>query len=144
MFRSDKPKLKFVRDSTRNFFAKSYMHWRSNHVNGPLNSTCLPRLRINRLAQVYRRTCCTGFGLDPFSPCLFAFCNRQRNKLKILYWEHNGFWLFYRRLEQGIFQWPTGNEQTMSVSSREFHWLLDGLSLSQHQAHLAVSAKTVV
>lgn len=46
------------------------------------------------------------FELDPFSPCLFVFCNRQRDKLKILQWEHNGFWLHYRRLERGKFQWP--------------------------------------
>lgn len=85
-----------------------------------------------------------GFGLDPFSPCLFAFCNRQRNKLKILYWEHNGFWLFYRRLERGIFHWPTEKEKTMTVSSREFRWLLDGLSLHQRQAHAKVNANVVV
>ncbi|PRT36921.1 IS66 family insertion sequence element accessory protein TnpB [Bacillus wiedmannii] len=40
------------------------------------------------------------FELDPFSPCLFVFCNRSRNKLKILVWEHNGFWLHYHRLEK--------------------------------------------
>lgn len=34
-----------------------------------------------------------GFALDPFSPCLFVFCNRQRDKLKILHWDTNGFWL---------------------------------------------------
>jgi transposase len=39
------------------------------------------------------------FLLDPFSPCLFVFCNRQRDKLKILHWEHNGFWLYNRRLD---------------------------------------------
>jgi len=32
-----------------------------------------------------------GFDLDPFSPSLFVFCNRGRDKLKILYWDHNGF-----------------------------------------------------
>jgi len=47
-----------------------------------------------------------AFSLDPFSPCLFVFCNRQRDKIKILHWDHNGFWLYYRRLERGRFQWP--------------------------------------
>ena len=37
--------------------------------------------------------------LDPFSENLFVFCNRERNKLKILHWQTNGFWLYYRRLE---------------------------------------------
>ncbi|WP_081361082.1 IS66 family insertion sequence element accessory protein TnpB [Neomoorella thermoacetica] len=50
-----------------------------------------------------------GFELDPFFPCIFVFCNRQRDKLKILHWEHNGFWLYYRRLEKGKFPWPTEN-----------------------------------
>lgn len=85
-----------------------------------------------------------AFRLDPFSPCLFVFCNRDRNKLKILYWEHNGFWLFYRRLERGTFQWPTGSTDPVIVSNRELRWLLDGLSLSQRQAHLQVTAQTVI
>jgi transposase len=87
-----------------------------------------------------------GFQLDPFSPCLFVFCNRQRNKLKILQWEHNGFWLHYRRLEKGKFQWPDkGRAETITViSRRELHWLLDGLSLHQLQAHPEVTARTVL
>ena len=36
-----------------------------------------------------------GFELDPFSSCLFVFCNRKRDKLKILHWEVNGFWKLY-------------------------------------------------
>ncbi|MGN7472334.1 IS66 family insertion sequence element accessory protein TnpB [Brevibacillus sp. SAFN-007a] len=72
------------------------------------------------------------------------FCNRDRNKLKILYWEHNGFWLFYRRLKRGTFQWPTDSTDPVTVSNRELRWLLDGLSLSQRQAHLQVTAQTVI
>jgi transposase len=85
-----------------------------------------------------------GFGLNPFAPSLFVFCNRERNKLKILLWDHNGFWLLYRRLERGTFQWPTGREGTLTVSSRELRWLLDGLALEQRKAHRPVRAETAI
>lgn len=85
-----------------------------------------------------------GFTLDPFSSCLFVFCNRKRDKLKILQWEHNGFWLHYRRLERGKFQWPTKDSAMVTpVSYRELRWLLDGLSLDQ-PAHPEVSARTIL
>ncbi|GMA58177.1 hypothetical protein GCM10025858_26800 [Alicyclobacillus sacchari] len=57
------------------------------------------RKSIDGLAALVQES----FHLDPFSPALFAFCNRERDKLKLLYWEHNGFWLYYRRLERGRF-----------------------------------------
>jgi transposase len=83
--------------------------------------------------------------LDPFSPAMFVFCNRERDKLKILFWEHNGFWLYYRRLERGRFQWPAeGSIGTLKVSRRELRWLLDGLSLEQYQAHPEVSARIII
>ncbi|WP_369406160.1 IS66 family insertion sequence element accessory protein TnpB [Alicyclobacillus kakegawensis] len=44
--------------------------------------------------------------MDPFSPCLFLFRNRQRDKLKTLEWNHNGFSIHYRRLERSRVQWP--------------------------------------
>ncbi len=86
-----------------------------------------------------------GFKLDPFSYCLFVFCNRQRDKLKILQWEHNGFWLYYRRLERGKFQWPMEtNFAPITISRRELRWLLDGLSLKQPKAHSEVKARTIL
>lgn len=86
-----------------------------------------------------------GFKLDPFSPALFVFCNRQRDKVKILAWDHNGFWLVYRRLEKGRFQWPTdASKAPLQITRRELRWLLDGLSLEQRQAHSAVTARTVI
>jgi transposase len=82
------------------------------------------------------------FALDLFSQSLFVFCNRGRDKLKILYWDHNGFWLYYRRLERGRFRWPEqAGQQTMVVSWRQLQWLLDGLTLEQTQAHAPVSAR---
>lgn len=86
-----------------------------------------------------------AFGLDPFMPALFVFCNRRRDKLKILQWDHNGFWLYYRRLEQGVFQWPqAAKPAAVSISRRQLRWLLDGLALEQSRAHRPVQARTVI
>ncbi|MDD9150191.1 IS66 family insertion sequence element accessory protein TnpB [Sporolactobacillus sp. CQH2019] len=87
-----------------------------------------------------------SFHLDPFSPCLFVFCNRKRDKLKILHWEYNGFWLYYKRLEKGTFQWPKAHNDapSLKISRRQLNWLLDGLSLEQREAHRAVKARTLI
>lgn len=99
------------------------------------------RKSIDGLAALVKE----GFNLDPFSSCLFVFCNRQRDKIKILQWEHNGFWVYYRRLERGRFQWPdVEQDRPLSVSRRELRWLLDGLSIGQRQAHPKVTARTVI
>ena len=82
--------------------------------------------------------------LDPFSESLFVFCNRGRNKLKILHWQTNGFWLYYRRLEKGCFNWPGhGNpNQAITLTRRELNWLLDGLPVEQKKrtSDIALSA----
>lgn len=86
-----------------------------------------------------------AFALDPFAQAWFVFCNRDRDKLKILRWDTNGFWLYYRRLERGRFQWPATPDGTpRAVTRRQLQWLLDGLSLEQHQAHPALRARTVL
>lgn len=86
-----------------------------------------------------------SFALDPFSPCLFVFCNRGRDKLKIVRWQHNGWWLYYRRLERGHFRWPASDKPSpLSITSRELQWLLDGLPLQQRQAHPEVRAKRII
>ena len=80
------------------------------------------------------------FDLDPFSESLFVFCNRGRNKLKILHWQTNGFWLYYRRLEKGRFNWPEPDNpnQAITLTRRELNWLLDGLPVEQKKAHPAL------
>jgi transposase len=52
------------------------------------------------------------FNLDPFSKSLFVFCNRKCDKIKMLQWDHTGFWLHYKRLENDTFQWPDANGKT--------------------------------
>lgn len=85
------------------------------------------------------------FDLDPFSSNLFVFCNKQRDKLKILYWDESGFWLYYRRLERGKFHWPSNNSlDPLKITRRQLRWLLDGLSLEQKQAHPVVTARTII
>lgn len=85
------------------------------------------------------------FELDPFSPCLFVFCNRKRDKIKMLQWENNGFWLHYKRLERGVFDWPSDREAAaLDISTRQLRWLLDGLSIQQRHAHSEVTARTIL
>lgn len=99
------------------------------------------RRSIDGLAAVVQEC----FFLDPFSSSLFVFCNRKMDRLKILRWEHNGFWLYYRRLEKGHFRWPMDAAGgTVQIGIRELNWLLDGLALEQKQAHPKVDAKAVI
>ena len=85
------------------------------------------------------------FKLDPFSTSLFVFCNRRRDKIKILEWDTTGFWLHYKRLEKDTFQWPELNDDThVSISERSFRWLLDGLSIQERHAHKAVQERHLV
>lgn len=66
-----------------------------------------------------------SFQLDPYSNALFVFCNRNRNRIKILEWDGDGFWLYFKRLEKGSFRWPTeGTEATMGMNASELEILL--------------------
>jgi transposase len=100
------------------------------------------RKSIDGLAAVVKYS----FDLDVFSNSLFVFCNKSRNKLKILFWSHNGFWLYYRRLDSGTFRWPKSSQdgKALAISSRQLQWLLDGLALEQHKAHPEVLARSAI
>ena len=86
------------------------------------------------------------FKLDPFEKALFVFCNRSRNKLKILFWDKNGFWLYYRRLDSGTFDWLSKScgRHTLPVTEQQLSWLLDGLSIEQKHAHKEVLARKII
>lgn len=76
---------------------------------------------------------------DPLSGHLFAFCNRRRDIVKILYWDRNGFCLWHKRLEKDRFQWPETREDVLAISSSKLIWLLDGCSLDRWQGHASLS-----
>lgn len=83
--------------------------------------------------------------LDPFAPHLFAFCNRRRDKVKILYWEGNGFVLWYKRFEKHRVFWPKeGADGAAKLTGRELNWLLDGYDLSKLKPHEKLSYTTVL
>jgi len=67
-------------------------------------------------------------GEDPLSGHLFAFCNRRRNRMKILRFDQTGYCLLAKRLEQGRFAWPKakGDEGTIEMTQEELTRLLSG------------------
>lgn len=70
--------------------------------------------------------------LNPTSGQLFLFRNRHANKIKLLWWEKNGFWLCYKRLEKGRLKFPKINDVAMSLTSEQLTWLLSGLDFESH------------
>jgi transposase len=70
------------------------------------------------------------FELNPFEATLFVFINRRGDKLKILYWEKTGFFLWYKRLEKQRFKWSVGHSgATITLNGEQLNWLLDGFDL---------------
>ena len=99
------------------------------------------RMSINGLSAIVQEC----FELDPYSTDLYVFCNKNRDRLKILRWQHNGFWLYIRRLDKGRFNWPgSADSDIIEVSGRELGWLLDGLSIHQSRAHRKTSPKLAI
>lgn len=81
------------------------------------------RKSINGLSEIVE----SSFHLNPFEEAIFVFCNRNRNRIKILEWDEDGFWLYFKRLEKGHFRWPTeGEEATMEFTPEELEILLGG------------------
>ena len=80
------------------------------------------------------------FDLDLFSGSLFAFCNRKRDIVKILYWADNGFCVWMKRLEKDVFRWPESEQEVMEVSRSALGLLLNGLDLSQAHKQLKYSS----
>jgi transposase len=72
--------------------------------------------------------------LNPMVSALFVFGNRRRDRIKILGWDGNGFWLLLKRLEADRFTWPSGTEN-ISLTVEQLHWLLDGIDLAVIQKH---------
>ncbi len=84
------------------------------------------------------------FDLDPFQEALFLFCGRRRDRIKALYWEGNGFVLLYKRLEQGVYQWPRTDAEVRRITSQQYRWLMEGLKVEQPKAHRPVTGLSII
>jgi len=82
---------------------------------------------------------------DPLSGHLFLFVGRGRDRLKILHWESGGYWIWYRRLEEGTFRLPRVDANTASVELKasELAMLLEGIDLRsiKRSKRFSVAAK---
>ena len=85
------------------------------------------RCGFDRLAQL----AASVTGEDPLSGHLFLFRGRSGDRLKILYWDRDGYALWYKRLEEGVFKLPRIEPEQKSVQLRasELAMLLDGIDL---------------
>ena len=70
--------------------------------------------------------------ISPTSGELFIFRNRQHTKIKLLWYDRNGFWLCYKRLERGRLKFPQTGSDAMELTRDQFSWLLSGLDFTKH------------
>jgi transposase len=82
------------------------------------------RKQINGLAVIIENE----LKVNPFSNYLFIFCSTNRTRLKILYWDRNGFCLWLKRLEKDKFPWPKDEKEAMEIRYEELKMLLDGIN----------------
>ena len=80
----------------------------------------LPTIYLHRLPVDFRKAvnglCELVQGeleMNPFDQNLYVFCNRKRDRLKILHWDRTGFVLWYKRLEKEKFKWPVDDVETV-------------------------------
>lgn len=98
------------------------------------------RKSIDGLAALVQQ----NFQLNPFSNSLFLFCGRGTSKMKVLYWEGDGFVLLYKRLENGKFKWPRDEQEAKEITAQQLRWLLEGLDIEQPKAVKKSHAKLVI
>jgi len=87
------------------------------------------RKGFDGLAQITRET----ITQDPLSGHFFVFANRRRDRVKILYWDRDGFAIWMKRLERGTFRWPTPSVQSLEWTAAELAAVLGGIDLKDTQ-----------
>ncbi|MEF3059282.1 IS66 family insertion sequence element accessory protein TnpB, partial [Ralstonia solanacearum] len=88
------------------------------------------RLGINGLSILVEQ----AMSLNPMAQALYVFGNRRRDRIKILGWDGNGFWMLLKRLEADRFIWPDTSD-IVKLSVEQLHWLLDGIDIAVVKKH---------
>ena len=87
------------------------------------------RKGFDGLSGIIRRE----LGADPLDGSLFVFCNRRRDRVKILHFDGTGYWLYYKRLEAGTFEVVGSDENCVEMDATQLAMLLSGVSLRGSQ-----------
>ena len=77
----------------------------------------------NEEKYLTKQAVCAVVLLTSVSNTLFLFCGGKRDRIKALYWEGNGFLLLYKRLEQGVYQWPRSENEARELTAQQYRWL---------------------
>jgi transposase len=90
------------------------------------------RKQINGLSVIVEE----DLSKSPFEESLYVFVNGSRNRVKILFWQRNGFCLWLKRLEKDKFAWPKHLTQDLiELTEEELNWLLSGFDLWRQPPH---------
>ncbi len=90
------------------------------------------RMGINGLSILVEQ----AMAKNPLAQALYVFANGRHDRIKILGWDRNGFWLFTKRLEANDrFIWPDSATSVVTLSVELLHWLLDGVDIAALERH---------
>lgn len=90
------------------------------------------RKQINGLSVIVSE----AMAMDPFKPALYVFTNRSRDRVKVLYWDANGFCLWQKRLEKRRFVWPQQHDaDAVELTGDQLNWLVAGYDVFRFAPH---------
>lgn len=75
-----------------------------------------------------------ALGRAPCDGSAYGFCNKRGNRLKLLIWDGTGVWLCVRRLHQGCFVWPAGQDVVCTLNQAQWEWLIKGVDWQRLEA----------
>ena len=79
-----------------------------------------------------------AFSLDAYDNAIFLFCGPLSDRFKALYWDKTGFVLYYKRIENGLFQWPRNQSEVKKINAHQLRRLLVGFSMGKRKPFFPV------